>query len=243
MCRLDWNAEQVSWTIQRFRAIPAEQQATIAVVAGQVQLQAAALDGPLRAGFDVIGRYRTAERMLTRRLGAKIGKPGQASVPIGRQLNAAANDCANIVLKQGHLAPAMHEIRIDDRCIAEAFPSAFLGVLLADPVAVAARRKDRSDTFYRHLAENGALVRLVNVLLPRRRLSVPFESVTKHDDRAALICALTALCVATGDFTAVGDADGWIILPPRRIVQDWAWQDLAANTENEVSGCLYQSLP
>jgi hypothetical protein len=46
--------------------------------------------------------------------------------------------------------------------------------------------------------------------------------VTNHDDRAALICALTALCVAAGDFTAVGDADGWIVPPPRRFVQDWA---------------------
>jgi hypothetical protein len=241
VCRLDWDAQQITWTIQRFRAIPAEQQATIIAVAGQAPLQAAAFDGSLRAGFDVIGRYRTAERMLTRRLGAKIGKPGQASAPVGRKLNAAANDCANIVLSQGHLLPATHDMRIDVKCIVEAFPSAFLGVLLTDPTAVTARRTDRSDTFYRYLAQNSTLADLLRALLPGRLLSAPPDGVTHHDDRAALICALTALSVSAGDFTAVGDADGWIVLPPRRFVQDWAWRDLEANAGNEPSGCLYQS--
>jgi hypothetical protein len=241
VCRLDWNNHQISWTIERFRAVLAEQEATIAAVAGQVPLQAAAFDGPLRAGFDVIGRYRTAERILTRRLGAKIGKPGQASAPIGKKLNAAANHCANIVLSQGRLSPATHDQRIDAECIVEAFPSAFLGVLLADPAAVAARRADRSDTFYCHLTQDGTLANLLKTLLPNRLLSVPLDSVTNHDDRAALICALTALCVAAGEFTAVGDADGWIVLPPRCFVREWAWQDLASNAENEVPGCLYQS--
>lgn len=42
---------------------------------------AAAFDGPLRQGFDIIGRYRTAERMLTRRLRPLIGKPGSPARP------------------------------------------------------------------------------------------------------------------------------------------------------------------
>jgi hypothetical protein len=179
--------------------------------------------------------------MLTRRLGAKIGKPGQASAPVGKALNAAANDCAQIVLHHCHLAPASHAVRIDAQPVVEAFPSAFLGVLLAEPAAVAARRADRSDTFYRALVAHGALTGLLAHLLPGRSLDLPLAGVTNHDDRAALVCALTALCVSAGDFTAVGDADGWIILPPRRCVQNWAWADLVANAREERPGSLYQS--
>lgn len=238
VCRLDWDPQRITWNIQRFRALPVEQETTITAVAGTGRLQAAAFDGPLRAGFDVIGHYRVAERMLTRRLGAGIGKPGQASAPVGKALNAAANDCASIVLRGCDLAPAVHTVRIDAKAVAEAFPSAFLGVMLANPVAVAASRADRSDVFFRHLAEDGTLERLLTHLLPSRDFVRLLGDVTNHDDRAALICAVTALCVAAGDFTAVGDADGWIVLPPRRFVQDWAWADLEANACEEMPGCL-----
>ncbi|WP_151904021.1 MULTISPECIES: hypothetical protein [Roseomonas] len=240
VCRLDWDPGAVTWDIRRFRAIPAEQEATIRGVAGKAGLQAAAFDGPLRAGLDVIGRYRAAERMLTRRLGARIGKPGQASAPVGQALNTAANDCVRIVLGGCSVEPARHAVCIHDRAVVEAFPGAFLGVMLEDPGEVAAVRSDRSDVFFRHLTANGTLETLLERLLPGRRLDLPLEGVTDHDDRAALVCALTALCVAAADFTAVGDADGWIILPPWRFVRPWAWSDLEANARDESPGCLYQ---
>ncbi|MBI0539654.1 hypothetical protein D9599_29565 [Roseomonas sp. KE2513] len=132
----------------------------------------------------------------------------------------------------------MHAVRIDAKAVAEAFPNAFLGVMLPDPVAVAASRADRSDVFFRHLVEDGTLECLMAHLLPGRHLALRLGDVTNHDDRAALICAVTALCVAVGDFTAVDDADGWIVLPPRRFVQDWARADLKANAREEMPGCL-----
>jgi hypothetical protein len=138
VCRFEWDLRRITWNIRRFRALPAEQEATIAAVGGTGRLQVAALDGPLRAGFDVIGRYRVAERMLTRCLGARIGKPGQASAPLDKALNAAVNGCASIVRRRCDLAPAVHAGRIDAKAVAEAFPSAFLRVMPADPVAVAA---------------------------------------------------------------------------------------------------------
>lgn len=241
VCRLDWDPGAITWDIHRFRALPAEQEAAIRGVAGRVRLQAAAFDGPLRAGLDAIGRYRAAERMLTRRLGARIGKPGQASAPVGKALNAAANDCARIVLRGCTVEPARHAVRIHDRAVVEAFPGAFLGVMLDEPSEVAAVRSDRSDVFFRHLSASGTLEALLKHLLPGRSLGLPLEGVMDHDDRAALVCALTALCVASGDFTAVGDADGWIILPPRRFVRPWAWSDLEANAGDESPGCLHQA--
>lgn len=241
VCRLDWDERRIIWTIRRFRALPAEQEETIKVVSGNKRLEAAAFDGPLRAGFEVIGRYRVADRMLTRRIQTKIGKPGQASAPVGRKLNAAANDCVRITLENCEIAPATHSMRIDAKAVVEAFPSAFLGVMLRDPAALAARRNERSDVFFQHLAASGALQRLMAHLLPSRSLAQSLDDVTNHDDRAALVCALTALSVAGGDFTAVGDADGWIILPPRLFVRSWARADLEANAREEKQpGCYHQ---
>jgi len=68
------------------------------------------------------------------------------------------------------------------------------------------------------------------------------SAVTNHDDRAALVCALTALCVAARDYTAVGDEDGWIILPPSSFVQGWAMHALRANAAGERESALHMEL-
>ena len=52
-----------------------------------------------------------------------------------------------------------------------------------------------------------------------------------------MVCALTALCVAIGDFTAVGDnCDGWIILPPKRKFTEWAWKAVSQTVEHDGEG-------
>jgi hypothetical protein len=128
------------------------------------------------------------------------------------------------------------------KAVVEAFPTAFLGVMLCDPQSVATTRSDRSDIFFRTLTAAGSLQRLMTHLLPGRASELRLETVTNHDDRAALVCALTALCVASGDFTAVGDADGWIILPPRLFTRGWARTDLEANARDEArEGRYYRS--
>lgn len=57
--------------------------------------------------------------------------------------------------------------------------------------------------------------------------------VVNHNDRAALVCALG---VATGDFVAVGDDDGWIILPPRGFIQSVQWTLLNDNAREDERG-------
>ncbi|MGH1589013.1 hypothetical protein ACRBEV_12420 [Methylobacterium phyllosphaerae] len=240
VCRLDWDESTVSWTIQRFRAVEPERAETIARVAGNASLSAAAFDGPLRRGLDIIGRYRAAERLLTRRFQPLIGKPGQSSAPVGRLLNAHANACAEAVLNVCHIGPTNHDVGIHDRAIVEAFPSAFLGLLIESPIALNARRGDRSDTFFCHLVETGGIERLIKHLLPGRALATPLSAVTNHDDRAALVCGLTALCVAVGLYTAVGDAeDGWIILPPLALHAAWARPVLDQNAGEERVGSIF----
>jgi hypothetical protein len=87
VCRLDWTGRELSWIIERFRAVEPERTEAIRRVAGTSPLAAAAFGGPLRRGLDTIGRYRMAERMLTRRLRPFAGEPGQASAPVGWLLN------------------------------------------------------------------------------------------------------------------------------------------------------------
>lgn len=235
VCRLHWTEDRIGWEIERFRAVEPERGETIMVVAGSGRLLAAAFDGPLRRRLDVIGRYRCAERMLTRRLRPLIGKPGQSSAPVGKALNAGANACAGAVLNRCDLALSQHGVAIHEMAIVEAFPSSFLGVMIEDPAVLNARRGDRSDIFYGHLAASGGLERLMLHCLPERRLRQEVAAVTNHDDRAALVCAITALCIATDDYTAVGDEDGWIILPPAGLIQPWGFEALRANAA-KISG-------
>ena len=239
VCRLDWTECEIVWTNARFRAVEPERTDTIAGVAGTAPLCAAAFDGPLRTGLDIIGRYRTADRMLTRRLGRLIGKPGQPSTPVGRLLNLHANLCVAAVLARCSLGPACHATPIHVTRHRRSVPELVPRRDDRDAGALAARRADRSDVFFRHLAEAGTLHRLLGHLLPGRSVAQHAASVTNHDDRAALVCAMTALCIAARDFVAVGDDDGWIILPPARFVQPWALDALKANAAEEKQAVLH----
>ncbi|NRG16893.1 hypothetical protein HPQ64_04225 [Rhizobiales bacterium] len=240
ICRLNWTSSLVSWEIIRFRACEPERERAIAEIAGDHQITVAAFDGPLRQGFDIIGRYRTAERMLTRRLRPLIGKPGQSSAPIGKLLNHHANECVRHVVAHGDVRDAQHGVAIDTKALVEAFPSSFLGLMISDPRALAARRGDRSDTFFQHLAVSGGLESLIEHCLPGRHLATDPSGIFNHDDRAAFVCALTALSVAAGDFVAVGDhIDGWVILPPRQFIQPAQWDLLSQNANGEAAGALH----
>jgi hypothetical protein len=239
VCRLGWDEQHVKWSIARFRAVEPDRTEAITRVAGRVPLAAAAFDGPLRRSLDVIGHYRVAERMLTRRLQPFTGKPGQASTPVGKLLNEHASLNVAAVLTHCELGLARHQVAIHEKAVVEAFPSSFLGVMIEAPKALNTRRSDRSDIFFEHLARAGVLQRLVNHCLPGRLLNQHPITVTNHDDRAALVCAFTALGLAAQDYTAVGDEDGWIILPPSSFVQGWAMNALRANAAGERGSALH----
>lgn len=225
VCRLSWSDGEVEWHIRRFRAIEHERKDTIKRVVDEHDLLAVAIDGPLRPGFDEIGHYRSAERILTtKELRERIGKPGQSSSPNGKKLNEQANQSALLVKKFCRVSKASHQVRIDKRAVVEAFPTTFLGVMVDRP-EVLQHPKQKSDRYFIHLAHHQRLDRFLELLPDDRRWTRAPSEIANHDDRAAFVCALTALCVAAGEFTAVGDEDdGWIILPPKRMFADWAWK-------------------
>jgi hypothetical protein len=71
-------------------------------------------------------------------------------------------------------------------------------------------------------------------LLAGRPLRGPLQHIRNHDDRAAIVRAITALCIAARRYTAVGDDDGYIILPPPVAagecgLQPWAMKIIHAN--------------
>ena len=223
-CRLDWTSTAAQVHISRV-SLPGRRQLLLDIA--DRSLVAAAFDGPLRADLAIIGRYRLAEQLLTRGFQPLIGKPGQASAPVGRLLNQHANECARIVVDATNMGKAAHDHAIHELAVAEAFPTSFLGVLIENPSDLSSHRGNRSDTFYVHLDQSGGLLNLLQRLLPGR--AIHFDTIKDHEERAALVCALTALCVAAGDYTAVGDEDGWIVLPPRSLIRPWAWTMLSEN--------------
>ncbi|SEQ06401.1 hypothetical protein SAMN05428969_1784 [Devosia sp. YR412] len=221
VCRLDWDGESVQWTIRRFTGQTELREAAMAEVIGSHPLLAAALDGPLRGDLAVVDRYRGCEKALSvKPIAGRISQPGSSRSPVGRLLNHHTNEFARLVIDSGRLRAASHAHAIHPLALAEAFPTSFLGLLHPDPEK--GLRVRRSDRYYEAAVADGVLDRLLGHHLPGRKLEQSFETVTNHDDSAALVCAITALGVARNDYTTVGDDDGWIILPPADFIADWA---------------------
>ena len=221
ICRLDWDEQTISWTLAHFTGHPEARADNLAAVAGDRLLLAVGLDGPLRGDLAVIDRYRTAERLLSQKaIASRISQPGSSRSPVGRLLNQHTNEFAAMLIERGGLATARHPEAVHSLALFEAFPTSFLGLMLE--AAEKGIRQQRSDRYYTALVADGTLERLLAHHLPARRLAGALADVRNHDERAALVCAISALGVAAGDYVAVGDADGWIILPPRRFIADWA---------------------
>lgn len=219
--RLSWDDSNIHLIIERFRAVDAEREAALRRVFHE-PVSVAAFDGPLTTGLVALEHYRLAEQMLTAGFQPLIGKPGQSSSRNGRLLNCHANICALLMIGSRLVSTSAHKQAIHHLAVVEAFPTSFLGVLVETPEGLKSRSKSTSDVFFSYLEENRTLEQFLKRLLPGRTLGFEIGALTNHDDRAAFICALTALCVAANDYTAVGDMDGWIILPPFDLVRPWA---------------------
>ena len=117
--------------------------------------------------------------------------------------------------------------------LVEAFPNAYLGVLLPDGVYERTgkiRRGKRFDWLYDQCvrADLFSAILAALKLAERKDLLGNLRTNRNHDERAALVCLLTAGGVAAGKYTAVGNADaGYFFLPPWTFWQVWAKEALA----------------
>ena len=211
------------------------------LVGGRVQVEAVAIDGPLTRGLRRVPHYRAAEALLSRGVFQLRGKPGQTSSPTGQQLHHHATLLAELVLERAQaglfsISPASHIEAIHTAAIVEAFPNQFLAVLIQE-LNLPRLHRDASDRYWEVLAAGNELRNLLTHLLPSRTLVTTFEQISDHDQRAAVVCALTGLSVVAGGAVGVGDpADGDIFLPPAALwgrsqsrSQSWAETALREN--------------
>jgi hypothetical protein len=109
--------------------------------------------------------------------------------------------------------------------VIEAFPNAFLRTMLAADAFGRVPRAVKSQMYWERCVAEGILARLVGALFgpDAREVAPALTALTHRDERAAAVCALTAQAAALGRDVRVGDSDdGWISLPPRPFLADWA---------------------
>ena len=179
-----------------------------------------AIDGPLTHGLRMVKHHRALEALLSRGVFQKRGKPGSTNSPTGLKLHEHATLFAQLLLKedeQGYceLGIANHHQSIHRKAIVEAFPNQFLAALISERYLPRLNR-DASDRFWEYLTEQSdELLNLIHYLLPGRNIEVSLKTITNHEYRAGVVCALTALSVSRLDYAGVGDpVDGEITLPP-----------------------------
>jgi len=167
------------------------------------------------ANFHYRPGYRECERLLSGGILQSRCKPGSSNSPRGKKLHAAATTIANI------LSEEFTSVRI-----VEAFPNAFLGVLLPDSAfGKKILRRKKSDVFWDWTLRRSELMRLVlEDLFPKQSgpLHCLAERLTNHDERAAFICAVTSRGAELRKAVSVGNVEGSILLPPRKFISMWA---------------------
>jgi hypothetical protein len=214
-CLLRWERDVATLTFRTTTSDPAKRRAALSdLLSDNRRVEAVAVDGPLGPSLCALTEYRSAEALLSQGAMQKRGKPGQTSSPTGQLLHQHATALAVLALELCDVAEAAQSEPIHPKRVVEAFPNAYLAAMMEESDFNALSR-NASDVFWRRLCQTGALARLSNQLLPGRTISPALDRVTDHEERAGIICALTALSVVRGAYVAVGDpVCGDIILPP-----------------------------
>ena len=172
------------------------------------------------------GLERICERLFIRGAFQTRCKRGLSHHGYGQDLRRAAAETASQV---GHLAsPGFEPERLvrEGVSIVEAFPNAFLGVLLPDACfsGPAAGKRKKFDWLYEHAIRQGVFETVMEAVgWENPDLLAAIRAERDHEKRAAWICLLTAACAASGEAEVVGDAgSGWFWLPPLRLWAPWA---------------------
>jgi hypothetical protein len=149
----------------------------------------------------------------------KQNKPNQTNSPTKLRLHQHATSLAQLVLQTESdniypITSTYHHEPIHEKTIVEAFPNLFLATLLPEELLPQLHR-DASDTYWDICVAHGSFRRLFQCVLPGRTFETRLGEYRHHDDRAAIVCAMTAVSVVAGRALGVGDAtDGDIMLPP-----------------------------
>lgn len=192
-----------------------------------------AIDAPLLPTCD--SRVRLCERLFARGKFQRRCKAGFSHVAgTGLELRRAGTESAAQLEHITSRSPAATPVPLvfAPRNVVEAFPNAYLGVCVSDEQYAAIpklRRGKKFDWLYGEWCRAGgfrSLVRELASVLPEPVAS-RCENNQDHEERAALVCLLTAASVAAGRYTAVGEpTGGYFFLPPWSLWADWAQTEL-----------------
>ena len=156
-------------------------------------------------------------------------KPGMSHVRgTGQQLRAHGRQAVEQLLVARSFRPSTHPLQRvwPDAPIVEAFPNAFLGVIVPDSdyrTATTSKRGRKFDWLYERWIKHRFFQRIVTAAGLPEDVAAICEAADDHDIRAALVCLLTAAFAANGTAVAVGqDVDGYFFLPPRHLWAGWA---------------------
>jgi predicted nuclease with RNAse H fold len=186
---------------------------------------AIAIDGPIvPIATNPEQVIRRCERLLSKGPFGKRCKPGFSHFGTGLKLRKAAMTIASEM-------PGYR--RHNGVQVVEAFPNAFLGVMLDDQTYAAfdkIPRGKKSDIFFAQASRNRSFERLFELLgwddvMLREQIQAVARATTRisHEHRAALVCVLTAACALSGQAAYVGnEIGGSICLPPLCLWADWA---------------------
>jgi hypothetical protein len=201
-----------------------------------------AIDGPLLPlGADLHLR-RHVEFIFSRSPFHNRCKPGLSHSGVGFQFRRASDDACvqfSLILAPSALGNGDGARRI--RPVVEAFPNAFLGVLMPEVELLAVprlKRGHRFDWLYEKIVATGRLESLLS-----KGLDLPNEvwerlrSEADHELRAALICLLTAALAEKGTTAIIGETEGgWFWLPPLSLWEPWAKEGLESVEKKMAEG-------
>jgi hypothetical protein len=190
-----------------------------------------AIDGPLLPQGAANHIHRLCEAVFIRSPFHNRCKPGLSHWGFGLQLRRASAEACAQFSRLLTSALGSHKNVHYGSPIVEAFPNAFLAVLIPEVELVSApklKRGRRFDWLYEQTATTGKLELILSKKLDLPdKLWVRLRTEKDHELRAALICLLTAALAAQGAATIVGErTGGWFWLPPWSLWQPWARQGL-----------------
>ena len=219
-------------------------QARAAVLRSDFKFDAIAIDGPILPKVADARLKRYCESLLIGRGFHNRCKPGMSHHGFGLDLRAATRpvvDESCLLSKTVSKNFGDKQVRLSVPLV-EAFPNAFLGVLLDDADYKEIGRVSRGTKFDR-LYERAVVAGRITVLLDQLGWECPQicsaiqgevseSGPATHEKRAALVCLLTAACALAGEAEYVGDtAGGWICLPPKGLWASWAQEALKVRKE------------
>lgn len=194
---------------------------------------AIAIDAPLLPTGTADTLPRHCERVFSRGLFQKRCKPGMSHVRgTGQLLREHGRRVAEQLLAARPFRHSTHPLQRvwPDAPIVEAFPNAFLGIVLPDENYVTAtkiKRGGKFDWLYDRWIDRGIFSRVVAASHLPNEIATRCVAEKDHDIRAALVCLLTAAFAANGTAVAVGqDVDGYFFLPPTHLWATWAKDSL-----------------